>query len=425
MASKNNKNEINPERILNSFTNNVENLLDFVQSIAPIAASFDNNALRKLDKLKVEISEIISQGSKSIHKETIALESSKKGPMVNNEAVERIIDVIKEYKRLPWLKTERTKLLYKSALVMLASYVDYLISDIIRCYHKTFPDSLSDKNLTISLTELKSCADRDEAVDLLLNKKLDSLMYGNLDSQKLYLKNDVKSDLMGNMINWDVINEVIERRNVIVHNDGIINRRYLKNVNISTILEDRKSIIEGAKLQVTDKYFNAVSIEVLFAGIVLLQSCWRKWFKKDADKADTNLTNIMLELTAKKEYSILERLGIFSKQIQTYDAENRYILDFIYYLSLKRQGKTSELDLYLSKIDKSALRPKFLAALSALSGDRTGFYENVKKAASIGDLVKSSFDDSSLMFLLNEFEKDEDFKQKIEQIFKDKQPHLN
>jgi hypothetical protein len=418
MSDKKLEIELSPGRIFNSFTNNIENLMEFVASIAPIATAFDEKALGKLESLKSGIEDILSQPCPYFSpKDGNSATTTQSKIIVNPETVNKIIEVVQKYRRLPWLKTERTELLYKSALVMLASCFDYLITDIIRCYHKRFQDSFSDKNLTINLLELKSCADRDEAIDLLLNKKLDNIMYGSLDSQKAYLVNDIKIDLMEKAINWDFINEVIERRNIIVHNDGIVNRRYLKNVKIAEVGENPDLLKEGMKLCVSNRYFKIVSKEILFAGIVLLQICWRKWVKEDLSEADTALMNIMYELTLKKEYDVLERVGLFSRQVNPYDTESRYIFDFIYYLSLKCQGKNQELESYLAKIDKSVLRPKLLVALSALYGDRDGFYNNLKKAAAIGDLTKSDFADSSLVFLLNEFQQDEDYEKKFNEIF--------
>lgn len=205
-----------------------------------------------------------------------------------------------------------------------------------------------------------------------------------------------------------------------MHNDGIVNRKYLQKANVAVSVDGKDAVIEGARLNVTEEYFNKASSEVLFAGIVLLQNCWRKWIKQDISAADTALENIMLELTSKKEYGILQRLGCYTQQIKTHDAKNRYVFDFIYFLSLKRQGNKPELEAHLAKIDKSTLRPRLLVALSALSDDREGFYKNLKKAVAIGDLEKSDFTDSSLVHILNEFKEDKDFTQKIDQIFQNK-----
>jgi len=280
-----------------------------------------------------------------------------------------------------------------------------------------YPESLSDKDLSINLIELKLCADRDEAIDIIVNKKVDSILYGNLESQKLYFKNQLGIDVREKIINWDIINEAVERRNIVVHNNSIVNRRYLRNVDFVVVPEKRKAIKEGEQLSVTTEYFKRAYDEILIDGVVLVQGCWRKWMKDDVDNADRSLRNSIFELLLREEWSVAERIGFFSKDIKVYDAESRYILDINYCQSLKWQGKKAELSKELSRFDESTLSPRFMVALSALKSDKDGFYKHIEKAIAIEEMTEEDFYDWPLF---RELRQDVEYEERIKKAFSKK-----
>ena len=158
-----------------------------------------------------------------------------------------MVQILKAIKALPHLTQSNVKLLHKSAFVMLISYFDFLISDLIHYFYQRYPESLSGKELSIKLNELKLCDHLTEAMDYIVNKEVDKVLYDSLEVQKGYLKNYLKIDIKENIIHWDKINEAIERRNIIVHNNSKINRRYLKSVDLSVIPEKTKNLKEGKK----------------------------------------------------------------------------------------------------------------------------------------------------------------------------------
>ena len=113
---------------------------------------------------------------------------------------------------------------------MLTSYFDYLIADLIRIYYYLYPSSLPEKELNISLKELTQCKDIGEAKDFLINKQVDKVTYEGFDKQKKFFKDTLNIDIKEKEIDWAALNEAIERRNLIVHNNGLVNRRYIDNV---------------------------------------------------------------------------------------------------------------------------------------------------------------------------------------------------
>jgi hypothetical protein len=410
---------VNPKGIIDSFTNNLESIRVFISNVEPVASAYDEQVLKKIETAKSKIKEIISSAEEKISANIKSTPIKKRDfPKERVEqAAEDIIKVLIDYRKLPRITIAQVELLYKSSFVMLTSFFDYLLYDIIHCYYKLFPASLSEE-LSINLSELKLCADRDEAIDVILDKKVDSLLREGLKKQKLFLKNELEINLKEEIINWDIINEAIERRNIIVHNNSIVNKRYLRNVNLLVVPEERKAIKEGEQLSVTTEYFKRAYDEIFITGVVLAQGCWRKWMRDDVNNADKNLINsIIFGLLLREEWGVAERVGFFSKDIKVYDAASRYILDINYCQSLKWQGEKAELSKELNKFDESNLSPRFMVALSALKGDKDGFYKNMEKAAAIGEMTQEDFYEWPLF---RELRQDVKYEERIKKAFSKK-----
>ena len=143
-----------------------------------------------------------------------------------------------------------------------------------------YPKGLSG-DLQISLNELKNCTDLSEAYDIIISRKVANALSGGIENPNNFYRKDLKIDMKDNIINWAVINEGVMRRNIIVHNNSGINKRYLENVDLNIVPEKKKDLIEGETIKISEKYFKRLYEEFYIAGTMLTQSCWRKWRKDD------------------------------------------------------------------------------------------------------------------------------------------------
>lgn len=392
--------------ISDNYIKNLNSIKAFVNNVAPSVEEFDQARIGKIEEIFGKVFEIV--GPKGA---TIGKNRKIEFKVDSNEKANKIAYLLKGLPRVPH---PQTQLLYKSSFVMLICYFDFLISDLIHYYYRTYPQNLPGKELTISLSELELCSDVEDARDSLINKKIDSVLYGSLESQKNYFSNDLRINIAKDHINWAAINEAVERRNIIVHNNSIINRRYLQNIDLSAVPDNKKNIKEGREIDIKDKYFNSRIDEFFIAGIILLQNCWRKWKKNDLDTADTCLINVMYEMLLEEKWMATERLGIFSRECKVHNTANRLYLDINYCQSLKWQKKSSDLEKELVAFDVSNLRPKYIIALHALKSDREGFYENIGKAIIVDEMVKENFIEWPLF---RELRKDRTYEDRINDAF--------
>jgi len=404
---KKGKEQFDFSRIHNSFTRNIESLEAFVNNVAPIAEKHDQATKKKVDEFTKQMFEIFGLPKGKIDKR-------KRGQVVEGVTEDQVNQIIQLTAGLPRLTLPQAELLYRSSFVMLVSYFDFLLSDLIHYFYRKHTESLSGKELPLTLSELKLLGGVDEAIDSVINKEADSVMYKSLGEQKLYLKNTLKIDTKDSIINWNKLVESVERRHIVVHNDCKINRRYLSNVDLSQIPEKTKDLKEGMKVRITEKYFKSVFEEICVSGLVLLQVCWRKWEKDDISSADSRLIPDIYDALVKEDWTCAERLGLFSKECKVEDQASRLVLDINYCQSLKWQGKKGELDEELKKFDISALRPKFALAVYALRSDRNRFYDSAKDAIIVDKMLEEHFMEWPLF---RELRKDPDYEERIKAVF--------
>ncbi|MBA7646816.1 hypothetical protein ES703_54582 [subsurface metagenome] len=217
---------------------------------------------------------------------------------VTEDQVNQILELVAD---LPRLTTSQAELLRRSSFVMLVSYFDFLLSDLIHYFYRKYPESLSGKELPLTLSELKLLGSVNDTVDFVINKEADNVLYDSLEKQKLYLKNTLKIDTKDSIINWNRLIEATERRHIVVHNDCKINRRYLANADLSQIPEKAKDLKEGTRARITESYFKSVFEEVCVSGLLFLQVCWRKWEKDDTASADQQLVLDIYDTLVKKD----------------------------------------------------------------------------------------------------------------------------
>jgi len=269
------------------------------------------------------------------------------------------------------------------------------------------------KELSITLNELKSLENVEEAINHIVSKEVERILYENFDKQKNYLNSFMKIDTQDELLQWNVIQEGIERRNIVVHNDSKINRRYLSSVDLSIVPEKKKELKIGEKIGISDDYFRKRWEEIYIAGSILIQNCWRKWMKEDIAGADRALNSDIYDALVKERWVLAERLGLFSKGCKVSSQQIRLYLDINYCQSLKWQGKTEELNKELEKIDVSTLSPIYMLAIYALKSDKENFYRGIEKAVIVDELKES---DLMLWPLFREFRKDQGYEERVKSI---------
>ncbi len=403
--NKNGKNKPLLRKVYDNFVANIRSLNIFVKHLSPEALKQDQAKLRSITSYFENIFKRAGINLKELRNESEGLADIKVSAMQKR----KIVGGLTKY-MIPRATIPYTGILFNSSLVTLISYLDYLISDLFHFYYYSYPNSLSTKEQSIMLNELVSCRDIQEAINLVISKEIEKIMYQGLEEKIRYLEKTLKIDCGSQFVKWNIINEAVERRNLIVHNNSIINKRYKKIIDSSIFNKNKKKPKIGQKIYVGEKYFKKVFGECFLAGIILLQNCWRKWKADEMGDADSYLIDTIFDLLCEEEWPLAEKIGLYAKNCVKVKTASNLILRVNYCQALKWQNKNAELETELRQFDLSAMSPEFLLAIAALKSDAHSFYLHLRDAISVKRISK---DDLMLWPLFRELRKEKNFRRRV------------
>ena len=403
-------------RISMNFKITMDGIKYFVTNIGPVADARDETAKKTGERIKEGIRSILvnmpTSGKRNVKPpEQVSIEEKRL-----SSTVDGIIGVVKDYDYAGMnvaLDDELHRdLLLKSSFMLMIATFDFLLSDILHCYYESYPEALSD-DMVLSLEELRKCTSIQEAIHMLTDKKVETVLFKNFAKQILFFENELKVITARTIISWDLINEAYQRRNIFAHNNGIVNTRYLRSIGGLPGVEEVKL---GERLDVDWNYFLQVYWEILAGGMVLAQNCWRKWFKEDSLDADSVLVDCINRELLQQAVVSATRLCLYSQNIETGSEETRYDLDSLFCRLLKILGLQEQLNKEIKKLKKNAMRNNGrLAVIAALEDDKEAFYEHANNAIKNGEMHREDF---QLSAIYSDFRRDADFKTKLDEMLK-------
>ena len=188
-------------------------------------------------------------------------------------------------------------LLRRSALIQLVGFFELLIEDLFFAYH-----FLGDGEPAKNGDERKAWA-RDEA-----EKKCKGGWKKRIQNlQSLGVELGPASEQLDELL------EITQRRNLLVHNDGVIDSSFMKN--IPERYRQEKNWKPGQMLLVSTQYlFRAFDVICLF-GCILHQNAWRKWAGTNLRKANRKLVDIIYMALKQKRYALVCQVADYSARI--------------------------------------------------------------------------------------------------------------
>lgn len=222
------------------------------------------------------------------------------------------------------LARSKSNHLYESSLITLITYFELLVSSLIKEYLEINPYilNINDKKLTYELlTEIDSI---DAALEYLTETEIEKLMFKGFNNWMTFIENKMGIKNKSLHENKDVINEIINRRHLLVHNGGIVNGIYLKKVR----LPDNFGVRLGEKVTVDEKYITD-SLEIVKRYGNLLGICIWKSAKKESEYRLAYLLKSCIKFMEQEEYLLARDCSILLES-ETID-EDLYLLGKINY----------------------------------------------------------------------------------------------
>mgnify|MGYP000586331079 CR=1 FL=1 len=336
-----------PERV--SIVMKVDSGITDSQPNETVDNSLKENAPSSIDGA-VELTEQLDDGV------VVAL-----SPNEGRIAIKEITSLLKTLKKS---SPHQGRLLRQGALITLISFFEALISELIQGYYLEYPSALPAEERILSLSDLREIGSIEEAEKHLVAREVESVLRGSFKSQLDYFSKrfKIKILLVGNQL--DLLVEIFQRRNLLVHNQGIVNRTYFANVENSLV--DKFEAEEGKSLSVSTDYLEQAIDVIYLCGNILTQQCWRKWKKSEQEKADAMVMLSTYDGLLDERYELVNLYSSFCSGLDFSDDQVSRLICINHAIALKELGKYEEMNLILDERDWSACAMRFHVALHAL-----------------------------------------------------------
>ena len=227
----------------------------------------------------------------------------------------------------------------------------------------------------LSLSEIRMLGSLENAERYVVDLKVEELLRGGLEAWLKYLRTERKLNMSYLDDSLPRLRELFQRRNLLVHNGGVVNRLYLNQVDESL----RQGVAVGQSLATSVEYVSS-SIDMIEVSFLLIcAELWKRLAKDDEDRSAT-LTEIAYEHLVHENWAVAESLSRFASQ-DTGAAEHTRLVGQINHMqSLKWQGREQELNDMLTTVDYRAKEPVFRLCLMALRDEVDELVDILPKA---------------------------------------------
>lgn len=260
------------------------------------------------------------------------------------------------------------------------------------------------------------------------------LSVGNFKSLRNYLITDVIQDLgrdsyvdqfkkleswfgleLRKFNHWADFVECGQRRNLITHCDGKVNKQYLTLCRENDY-KFKKDLKEGKTLPLDHDYFLNSCELIMEVGFKLGQTLWRKVFPEELNTADHHLTNISYEFLRLKKWTLTEITCeyLLSLKHDMKDVDKKIGL-VNYAIALKKMGDKERLNEIIEKIDWSGAALAFRLAVSVIKEDYKEAAQFMRKIGKESELVQE--ESYHIWPLFDDFRGSMEFLEAYEEIY--------
>lgn len=250
---------------------------------------------------------------------------------------------------------------------------DELVAQLIRNVLKHVPEILNSFSLEIPYRDVVSAKDFQNLQESLIRDIVDGIMWKSRSDQLKWLETYVTKEKFLNTIpQYEKFIEIAERRNVYVHNNGIVNSAYLSRVNIEKA--GIKDATLGKRLHLTSKYFDESADVLVEAYVIIVHKVIRKLMRnatlEQKEVLDTHFNQSVYDQLDGGRFDSAARLAskmldggfAISDMTRKMGAVNLGI-------ALKKSGDELSSNRALDSVDWSSARTEFKLCIAAIKED--------------------------------------------------------
>lgn len=366
-------------RALFVFGANTNAVKEFYRALHPVVGERDEKARAKFDKeltrILQEIKNIRSQRGSGQQKGVMKSEVDKAGA--------KLYALLEEGGLLKWGFNK--ELLYRNIIINICTNLEILVMELARLFYKFSGTGLDKK--TVELGDIKNTRSIDEVIELMIEKELYELGHAPFSDWMKFFTDTAKLNIKEILESYEVsLIEMFQRRNLFIHNDGVVNKKYIERCDKNYLKKLPGKIIEGMYIATDEHYLESCFRNIQVFGSILIFCLWYKMCKNKESERNRKVREYAIlqfgfKLLKEADYlTAQEYNGIVSdyfKLLETY----KFRVRVNFWLSLKFQSKLNKK--HLDQIRQIELDNKNYIcklAIFSLLGEKDEFFEIFPKA---------------------------------------------
>ena len=280
--------------------------------------------------------------------------------------------------------SSHSEILYQNSLISLVSAGEWFLSQILHSQFDQYPNSAGIADKTLKLSDLQSFENMEDAQQHLIEQRVEDVLRGSFEEWIAFLKNQFKLE-MGYIDKWqNKLVEIIQRRNLLVHNGGNINSIYRRKV--APELQLFTSNDAPLKLSVSEEYLTE-SINVFEKSFVLIAAeLWKKQKPENGSRCHV-LNELAYKHLLSERWDIAESFSLFVKSDKQTPEITRLTGLINYWQSVKWQGRFEEVRKDVEREDLSAKQEIFRLSRFALLDDEDHFFQLLPQVLKNGGIT--------------------------------------
>ncbi len=302
----------------------------------------------------------------------------------------------------------------RAFLNTLVSQYDAFLGLLIADYYREFPESLDASDKTVQFSEVVQADDIADIRESIIEREVDSVMRGDHAAQVEWLEKRAGCKIIEHIRGWDRFIEIVERRHLFTHNDGVVNKQYLRK---TSGLKVKTETEVGTRLSVGRDYFEDAVTIFIEVTVNIFHRFWRKLDRLDTKSLNDQLLDLGYTLLCDEAYAPAKIVYEFALSPGVMKSANeRWVLvnEVNYSVALRDSDCADDCKKRVENIDWSACREEFLLAKSILIEE---YDEAVELMRKIGTAGYPSETDYLTWPLFRHFRETEQFKTAFSEIF--------
>ncbi|WP_159053695.1 hypothetical protein [Variovorax sp. PMC12] len=306
--------------------------------------------------------------------------------------------------------------LAKSLFTHLFAEFDSYIGELLRVIYLKSDKLIKGISREISLSDLMDFSSLADVKVAMVDKEIDTFRRESYIEQFAALERKLGLSLR-KFKEWPAFVELSQRRNLLIHNGGLVSEQYL-----TVCAKEKYSFADKVKigdpLEVSFEYFSTASRILSKVGLMLAYTLWSKLFPEEAPIFHMSLNETMYHCLQHKRWKFVGELRDFvlseplRKDLSEMDLRIRIINAAI---GLKFSGDTEGASDLLKSVDWTASIRDFKLATVVLKDEYAEAVEIMKSIGKAGEIIQQSCYHSWPLF--TEFRKQPEFYKAYAEIY--------